>query len=139
MARALVPLHRDAGEDQRAGIDLVGIDLGVVIFLLDEGAERLGVDGVLGRVGRQQDVGGVERLALADDVAAVEPLQHDPREHQMRCRRADIDADAEHDDLVLALERAARSRKRKRGRPGLRRSCVWRSFACIDIAGMRPS
>ena len=103
----VLPLHRDAGEDQRAGVDLVGIDLGVGIFLLDEGAERVGVDGVLGGVGRQQDVGGVERLALGDDIAAVEPLQHDAREHQMRCRRADVDADAEHDDLVLALQRAA--------------------------------
>ena len=49
---------------------------------------------------------GVERLALGDDVAAVEPLQHDAREHQVRGRGADVDADAEHDDLVFALERA---------------------------------
>ena len=109
-ARVLA-LHRDAGEDQRAGVDLVGIDLGVGVFLGDEGAERLGVDGVLGGIRRQQDVGGVERLALGDDVAAVEPLQHDAREHQMRGRRADVDADAEHDDLVLALERTARRGK----------------------------
>ena len=45
MARALLPPHRDAGEDQRAGVDLVRIDLGVGVLLGDEGAERLGVDG----------------------------------------------------------------------------------------------
>ena len=40
--------HRDAGQDQRAGVDLVGIDLGVLVLLLDEGAERVGVDGLAG-------------------------------------------------------------------------------------------
>ena len=44
----VAPAHRDAGEDQRAGVDLVGIDVGVLVLALDEGAERLGVD-VLGR------------------------------------------------------------------------------------------
>ena len=57
-------------------------------------------------IGRQQDVGLVEGLADGDDVAAVVTLQQDAREHQMRGRGADIDPDAEHDDLVLALERA---------------------------------
>ena len=134
----VLPLHRDAGQDQRAGVDLVGIDLGVGVFLLDEGAERLGVDGVLGGVGRQQDVGGVERLALGDDIAAVEPLQHDPREHQMRGRRADVDADAEHDDLVLALERAPGRGKENAAALVF---VVHRRLllACIDKAGMRPS
>ena len=40
----VAPAHRDAGEDQRAGVDLVGIDIGVRVLLLDEGAERVGVD-----------------------------------------------------------------------------------------------
>ena len=78
--------HRDAGEDQRAGIDLVRIDLGVGVLFLDEGAERFGVDGFALGVGRQQNVRAVECLALAHHIAAVEPLQHDAREHQMRGR-----------------------------------------------------
>ena len=57
----IAPAHRDAGEDQRAGIDLVRIDLGVPVLPLDEGAERVGVDLFLGRIGREQDVGLVER------------------------------------------------------------------------------
>ena len=59
----------------------------------------VGVDRLLavGRIGREQDVGLIEGLALGDDVAAVEPLQHDAREHEMRGRRADVDADAEHE------------------------------------------
>src|SRR5439155_12574220 len=41
-----------------------------------------------------------------DDVATVEPLQHDAREDQMGGRGANIDADAEDDDFVLLDERA---------------------------------
>ena len=62
---------RDAGEDQRAGVDFVRIDLGVRVLLFDKGAERLGVDRFALGVGRQQDVGAVERLALAHHIAAV--------------------------------------------------------------------
>ena len=102
----VAPAHRHAGEDQRAGVDLVRIDIGVLVLALDEGAERLRVDLLLGRIGREQDVGLEEGLASGDDVAAVEPLQHDAREHQMRGRRADVDADAENDDLVLVDQRA---------------------------------
>ena len=98
--------HRDPGEDQRAGVDLVGIDHGVFVLLLEERAERIGVDLVLGRVGREQDVGLVEGLALGHDVAAVEALQYDAREHEVRGRRADVDPDAEDADLVLALQAA---------------------------------
>ena len=101
----------DTGQDQRAGVDLVGIGLGVLVLLLDKGAERLGVDGLTGRIGREQDVGLVEGLAGGDHVAAVEPLQHNAREHEMRSRRADIDTDAENDDLVLVDQRASRARE----------------------------
>ena len=110
----IAPAHGDTGQDQGAGVDLVGIDLGVLVLALDEGAERVGVDGLLAvrRIGREQDVGLVEGLALGDHVAAVEPFQHDAREHQMRGRRADVDADAEHDDLVLIDQRAPRAREK---------------------------
>ena len=36
----IAPAHRHAGEDQRAGVDLVRIDIGALVLLLDEGAER---------------------------------------------------------------------------------------------------
>jgi len=45
--------HGDTGQDQRAGVDLVGIDFGVLILPGDESAECVGVDRFLGRVGRQ--------------------------------------------------------------------------------------
>ena len=73
----VAPAHRDAGQDQRAGIDLLGVDLGIAVLALDEGAERCGVDLVFAAIGREQDVGLVERLADRDHVAAVEPLQND--------------------------------------------------------------
>jgi SAM-dependent methyltransferase len=57
------PPHRDAGQDQRAGVDLIGIDIGALVLSLDEGAERLRVDLFLGGIGREQDVGLVESLA----------------------------------------------------------------------------
>ncbi len=105
-APRILPPHRDTGEDQRAGIDLVRLDLGVLVLARDEGAERIGVDGVFAGIGRQQDVGLIEALALGDDIAAVEPLQHDAREYQVRGRRADIDADREHAELVIFAEGA---------------------------------
>ena len=80
----IAPAHGDAGEDQRASVDLVGIDVGGLVLVLDEGAQCLGVDLLLGGIGREQDVGLVEGLAGGDDVAAVEPFQRDAGEHQMR-------------------------------------------------------
>ena len=75
----VAPAHGDAGQDQRAGVDLVGIDLGVLVLLLDEGAELGRVDRLLalGRIGREQNVGLIERFARGHDIAAVQPLQHD--------------------------------------------------------------
>ena len=80
----IAPAHGDAGQDQRAGVDLVRIDVGGLVLVLDEGAERLGVDLLLGGIGREQDIGLVEGLAGGDDIAAVEPFQRDAGEHQMR-------------------------------------------------------
>src|SRR6266568_341405 len=80
------PPHGDTGENESAGVDLVRLHLGEAILLGDEGAELFRVDGLFFGVGRQQDVGFVEGLARRHHIAAVEPLQHNPREHQMRCR-----------------------------------------------------
>ncbi len=82
-APRVAPPHGDAGQDQRAGIDLVRIDLGVLVLAFDEGAERIGVDRLFGRVGREQNVGLIEAFALGHDIAAVQPLEHDAREHQV--------------------------------------------------------
>ncbi len=84
----VAPAHGDTGQDQGAGIDLLRIDLGLRVLARDEGAELVGVDGLLavGRIGREQNVGLIEGLALGHHVAAVEPFQHDAREHQMRRR-----------------------------------------------------
>ena len=45
--------HRDAGQDQRAGVDLLRVDLGVHVLALDESAERRGVDLLLRGIGRE--------------------------------------------------------------------------------------
>ncbi len=78
--------HGDAGQDQRAGVDLVRRDARGLVLRIDECAELVGVDRHVGGVGREQDVGFVEHLALGDDVAVVEPLQQQAREHEVRCR-----------------------------------------------------
>jgi hypothetical protein len=43
-----------------------------------------------------QDVGLKKAFALGDDIAAVEPLQHNAREYEMRGRRSDVDPDRKH-------------------------------------------
>ncbi len=102
----VAPPHGDAGEDQRASVDLVGIDVGGLILVLDEGAEHLGVDLLLGGIGREQDIGLVEGLAGGDDVATVEPFQRDAGEHEMGGGGPDVHPDAQDDDLVFIDERA---------------------------------
>ncbi len=103
--------HRNAREDQRAGVDLVGIDHRVLVLLLEERAERFRVDLILGRIGREQNIGLIKGLAFGHDITAVEPLQHDAREHEMRGRRPDIDANAQDADFIFFRERAAGRRK----------------------------
>jgi hypothetical protein len=76
-------------------------------LLLEERAQRIGVDRFFGGIRREKDVGLVEGLALGDDIAAVEPLQHDAREHEVGGRGADIDPDAQHADLVFSLQAAS--------------------------------
>ena len=97
----VAPPRRDPGEDQRAGVDVVGREARALVLALDEGAERGRVDRLPGFVGREQDVGMMERLAPSHDIAAVEPFEHDAREDEMRGRRTDIDADAHQANLVL--------------------------------------
>ena len=93
----VVPLDRLAGQDDGAGIDVVGIDLREVVAAAEEFGEVVGVDGVVGQVGRQLDRRLPHHLALDHDEAArqrgAEPLQMHQREHQVRRRGADVDAD----------------------------------------------
>ena len=103
----IAPRNRDAGENKRAGVDLLWRHQGVLVGAFDERTERPCVDRILARIGREQDVGLVKDLALAHHIAGVEPLQHDARKHEVRGGRADVDADAEQADLVLAFERSA--------------------------------
>ena len=97
--------YRDACEDERAAVDRVGRNTGQRVLALDERAERRRVDRLFVGVGREQDVGLEERLARGDDISRVEPFQHDAREHQVRGRRPDIDADAGEPDLVVERQR----------------------------------
>ena len=48
-----------------------------------------------------------QHRALGDHVPVVEPLEPQTREHQVRCRRPDVDADTDEHDLVLELQAAA--------------------------------
>src|SRR5438132_12749395 len=53
----------------------------------------------------------MQHLALRDDVAVVEALEHEAREREVRGGRADVDADARQPDLVLDFEAAADARE----------------------------
>ena len=100
----VVPLDRLAGQDHGAGVDVVGIDLREVVAAAEELGEVVGVDGVVGQVGRQHDRRLPHDLALDHDEAArqrgAEPLQMHQREHQVRGRGADVDADGPQLDIV---------------------------------------
>src|SRR5581483_10155126 len=88
-------------------IDLIGIDLCVAILLPDESTKSLGVDFLARGIRRQQNVGLIEGFPLGDDVTALEPLQHDTGKNQMRRRGADVDADAENANFILAFQRTS--------------------------------
>ena len=49
----VAPAHGDAGQDQRAGVDLVRVDFGVLVLALDESAQRRSVDLLLRGIGRE--------------------------------------------------------------------------------------
>ncbi len=113
-------LDRLAGKDHGATVDLVALDARIGIGAADEAREFVDVDGVVRQVRRQQDRRLPQQLAADDDEAARQrgskPLQVHAREHQVRGRRADVDADGGQLDVV--------------GRP---RDLVERPFARIDV------
>ena len=106
--RVLAP-QRLAGEDDHAGIDVVGMQFGGGIGVVDDGAELGVVDALLALVGRQRDR-RLEQGLAGDDVVAAgqilgEAAQMHAREDDLRARRADVDADRGQRDIVLAPER----------------------------------
>ncbi len=100
----VMPLDRLAGQDDGAGVDVVGIDLGEVVAAAEEFGEVVGVDGVVRQIGRQLDRRLPHDLALDHDEAArqrgAEPLQMHQRKHQVRRRGADVDADGSQLDVI---------------------------------------
>ena len=111
--------HRDARENERAGVDGGGVEERHLVLAVDEGAERLGVDRHVVGVGRQQHVGFVDDFALGHDIAVVQPLKHQAREHKVRGGRTDIDANTDEADFVLFLEAAPHIREKHASADGL--------------------
>ena len=80
------------------------LDAGIAVAAADKARELVDVDGVVGQVGREQDRRLPEDLAVDHHEAArqrgAEPLQMHAREHQVRGRGADVDADRGQLDIV---------------------------------------
>ena len=97
-------LDRLAGEDDRAAVDLVAFDARIGVAAADEAGELVDVDGVVGQIGGEQDRRFPQDLAADHHEPArqrvAQPLQVHAREHQMRGRRADVDADRGQLDIV---------------------------------------
>ena len=95
-ARVLA-LNRLAGEDNGAGVDLVAFDPCIRVSAADEAGQFFDVDGVVGKIRRQQDRRLPQELAADHNEPArqrgAEPLQMNARKHQVRGRGADVDAD----------------------------------------------
>ncbi len=101
--------QRLAGQDDGAGIDVVGMDVRRRVSIVDDCAERALVDARLALVGRKRHRRLVERFARDDQVARRKVLaaatQRKPREQHLGSRGADVDADADQRDVVLLPDR----------------------------------
>ena len=93
----ILSLDRLAGQDHGAGIDLVALEAGRMIGVMDEMAETMRVDRPVGQERREHDRRAPHDLPIDHREAAGQPLrlalQHDLGEQQMRGRAADVDAD----------------------------------------------
>jgi hypothetical protein len=109
--------QRFAGEDHRAGIDVVRMQPGAGVGGVDDRADRALVDAALVEVRRQRNRRLVQRLAVHDEIAALQVLAEaphvQPREDHLRARRADVDADARQRDVVVDPERVRLGRARR--------------------------
>jgi len=101
--------QRFAGENHRAGIDVVRMQPGARVGGIDDRADRAFVDAALVEVGRQRNRRLVQRLAVHYEIAALQVLAEAPhvqaREDHLRSRRTDVDADARQRDVVVDPER----------------------------------
>ena len=101
--------QRLAGEDDDAGVDILRLDAGRRIGLVDDAGERAVVDALVALVGRERHRRLVERLARDHVVAAGEVLavaaQIDAGENDLGAGRADVDADAHQRHMVLDPDR----------------------------------
>ena len=73
-ALRVLAAQRLAGEDHHAGVDLVGMQAGGVIGVVDDGAELCVVDALLALVGRQRHRRLEQGLARDDVIAAGQIL-----------------------------------------------------------------
>jgi hypothetical protein len=116
--RILAP-QRFAGQDHRAGVDVVRVKPGAGISLVDDLAHRVLVDAHLAGIGRERDGRLVERLAVDHEVAArqflAEAAHVQPRKDHLRAGRADVDADAGERYVVVRPERVVFERCRRTG------------------------
>src|SRR6202047_292001 len=59
----IAPAHRDPSQDQRSGVDLVRIYIGVLVLARDEGTQRLSINVLGRRIGCEQNIGLIERFS----------------------------------------------------------------------------
>ena len=106
--RVVAP-QRLAGEDHHAGVDVLGVERGLLVGVVDDGAELDVVDPLLALIGRERDRRAEQRLAPDHVVAAGQLLAQPPQMHlgedHLRAGRADVDADAGQRDVVGDPER----------------------------------
>ena len=106
--RVLAP-QRFAGENDDAGIDVVGRQVGRDIGIVDDVAELLVVDALFALVGRQRHRRLKQRLARDHVIAAGQILgeaaQMHAREDDLRAGGADIDADGGQGHIILPPQR----------------------------------
>jgi hypothetical protein len=98
-----------AREDHDAGVDLVGVDAGGLVRIVDDVAEAALVDALLALIRRQGDGRLEQGLARNDVIPARKLFTQAPevqaREDHLRARRAHVDADALQRDVILDPDR----------------------------------
>ena len=89
--------ERLAGQDHGPTIDVGAIETGIGVALCNEPRQRFRVDGEILQIGREQNRRLRDHLAIDHDKtarqSARQSLQMHACKHQMRGRRADVDAD----------------------------------------------
>lgn len=104
IARALRRLRASPVENHGAAVDLFALDAGIGVTAADEAREFVHVDGVVAAVWRKQDRRLPKDLAPHHHEAARqrsrEALEMHAREHEVRGRRADVDAHCRELDVI---------------------------------------